>query len=531
METSRPKRLPISTSTFRKIIEGNYLYIDKTKDIYQLVQQGTGAYFLSRPRRFGKSLLISMLEELFQGNRDLFQGLWIAGSDYDWEPHPVIRLDFSLYPAKTKSELQDNIKHYLSFIAKQYDITLTNGPHYAQFHDLIVTLSAKKKVVILIDEYDKPLIDNLEDLERAKAIRDTLKGFYGLIKAMESHIHFAFITGISKFSRVSLFSDLNTLNELTLDARFATMLGITEAELRDYFQDRLPEFAAQENISVEELLACIRQWYNGFRFSRREADVYNPFSIMLLFEKFSFHNYWFESGTPTFLVKRLHQQNYDMQELKDLVVEELAFSTYDIDRLAIVPLLFQTGYLTIKDYNPKKQTYRLDYPNYEVENAFLTYVLDTFSNLEQGLSTSHLWRLIEALQTQDLDRFFTILKVLFANIDYDLQLNYEKYYQTIFYLIFTLIGLRVQAEVKTNAGRIDVVIEVAERIYLFEFKRDKSAAEALQQIKDQAYYQKYQLRGKAITCIGANFNMKTRTVDGWEVEDVAYTQRGHKVNV
>lgn len=514
------KSLPTSTSAFRDIIDGGYLYIDKTKFVYELVNGSKGAYFLSRPRRFGKSLFVSTLEELFRGNRSLFQGLWIDDSDYQWVPYPVLRFDFNREVVKTAEELKDSINFYLDLIASSYEIDLPEGPYYRRFGLLIQSLSKETGVVILIDEYDKPLIENLENLPEAVKIRDTLKAFYGVIKSMDSHIRLAFITGISKFSKVGVFSDLNNLTDLTIDISFGTAFGLTEAEVRHNFADHISDFAKKKDISEDELLDQIRHWYDGFCFAAEAENVYNPFSTMLLFYHRRFSNFWFESGTPTFLIKLLRDNDYDVQEMQNLELDEIAFNTYELERLAIVPLLFQTGYLTIKGYDSSSFLYKLYYPNYEVENAFLIYLLDSFSNVQQGLSISYLIRLIKSLNERDLDNFFKTLRVLFANIDYDLHLNYEKYYQTIFYLIFTLIGLRTSAEVKTNDGRIDAVIEVSDRIYLFEFKLDKSADEAMAQIQSHRYYEKYQLRDKPITCIGANFNTTTRSVDEWTAQDL-----------
>jgi len=515
------KFLPTSTSTFRSIIEGGYLYIDKTKFVYDLVNGSKGAYFLSRPRRFGKSLFVSTLDELFHGNRSLFQGLWIGESDYEWIPYPVLRFDFNREAVKTAEELKDSINFYLDVIASSYEIDLPAGPYYRRFGLLIQSLSKETGVVILIDEYDKPLIENLENLPEAVKIRDTLKAFYGVIKAMDSHIRLAFITGINKFSKVGVFSDLNNLTDLTIDISFGAAFGLTETEVRHDFAAHISDFAQKKDISEDELLDQIRHWYDGFCFAAEAENVYNPFSTMLLFYHQCFSNFWFESGTPTFLIKLLRDNNYDVEEVQNLELDEIAFSTYELERLAIVPLLFQTGYLTIKSYDPETRFYKLYYPNFEVENAFLVYLLDSFSNIQQGLSLSHLGQLITALRQNRLDDFFKTLRVLFANIDYDLHLNYEKYYQTIFYLIFTLIGLRTSAEVKTNDGRIDAVIEVPDHIYLFEFKLDKSADEALTQIQEHRYYEKYQLRGKPITCVGANFNTTTRSVDEWVTQDLA----------
>ena len=345
------KPLPTTTATFRDIIEGGYLYVDKTQYIYELVKQPKGAWFLSRPRRFGKSLFVSTLDELFRGHRHLFQGLWIDGSDYGWEEHAVIRLDFNLYPSATADELQNNIKHYLALVAQQYHVTLADGPHYVQFGDLIVALASKYKVVILIDEYDKPLIDNLDNLAEARKILTTLKGFYGVIKALDRYIRMSFITGISKFSKVGIFSYLNNLTDLTLNLAFATALGLTEAEMRHNLADYIVHFAQKEGSSPETLLVKIRHWYDGFCFAPEADSVYNPFSTLNLFYNQRFANYWFESGSPSFLIKLIHRSNFDLEVLSHLELSELAFSTYEIDRLSIVPLLFQTGYLTIKEYD------------------------------------------------------------------------------------------------------------------------------------------------------------------------------------
>ncbi|MCB0063396.1 MAG: ATP-binding protein [Caldilineaceae bacterium] len=518
--TQTPKPLPTTTSSFRDIIMGGFLYIDKTKSIYELIKDAKGAYFLSRPRRFGKSLLLSTLEELFRGNRDLFRGLWIDSSDYDWETHPVIRLDLSQAPVKTVEDLETNLKRALRRIAQQYQVTLVDGPAHAQFDDLIFALAQEKQVVILIDEYDNPLINNLTNLAEAKRIRDTLKGFYGVIKAMDRYVRIAFITGVSKFSKVSVFSELNNLDDLTFDGRAATMLGITQAELEHYFQDRLPHFAQVEDLTEEALLQKIREWYNGFRFTRVTESLYNPFSTMNLFTKYSFHNFWFESGTPSFLINLIKQQGLDPMQLEELTLREIAFSTYELENLDIIPLLYQTGYLTIKDYDQTQRLYTLAYPNLEVEESFITWLLGSYSELGRSFGEIYIWDLIDALKTQSLDQFFKILSVFFANVPYDLHINREGYYQTIFYLIFMMFGFRVDAEVKTNDGRIDAVVELTDHIYLFEFKLDKSAKEALAQIKSHAYYQKYLLHGKPITCIGANFNTLTRTVDDWATEAV-----------
>jgi len=459
------KLLPIGNATFRDVIKGDYLYVDKTRYIYELVGHYKGIYFLSRPRRFGKSLMVSTLDEIFQGNRELFKGLWIdEQADYDWTPHPVIQLDFSQEMVRNATELEEVLNVYLDDVAQRYDIQLEDGPPNRRFRWLIQELAKQSQVVILIDEYDKPILDNIQNLEEADRVRRVLKGFYGVIKAMGDHIRFVFITGIS--------------NNL---------------------QGHIAAFAAKKRLTEDALLDNVRRWYDGFRFAPEAERVYNPFSTLLLFKTQRFANYWFETGTPTFLIEMIHQNNYDVESLHNLRVSEMAFSTYDIKQLELIPLLVQTGYLTIKDYDDETQIYTLSYPNYEVENAFLVYLLDAFSSIEQGLSESHLVRMIEALRGYEMDTFFNILKILFANIDYDLHVKNEKYYQTIFYLVFKLMGLRIDAEVKTSVGRIDAVVELVDRLYLFEFKLNKDATVALDQIDAKKYHEKYAAHGKIIT--------------------------------
>ncbi len=513
------KPLPTSISTFRDIINGGYLYVDKTKWIYELIRYPKGSYFLSRPRRFGKSLLISTLDEIFQGNRELFKGLWLDDSPYEWKQHPIIRIDFGRNPIKSAQELEQALLLILKRIARQYSLTLSGDSYIEQFDDLIFELSSQNQVVILIDEYDKPILDNIENTAEAEHIRDVLKRFYGVIKAMDAYVRFVLLTGISKFSRVGVFSDLNTLNDLTLHPRFATLLGMTQSELEDNFEPYLMETAVISKKTIPDLLTKIQLWYNGFRFSKRGKAVYNPFSLMRFFDAQDFQNYWFESGTPTFLINLINTRNYELSTLDNLQVKELGFSTYEIESLAIIPLLFQTGYLTIKEYTSKNQRYHLSYPNYEVEHAFLFYLLAKFGHNELALTTNYLGQLVDALLDASWTQFFTILNTFLANIPYDIQIKDEKYYQSLFYLIFKLIGLDIHAEVRTNQGRIDAVLETADTVYIFEFKLDGSAEDALKQIKQTRYFAPYLLQDKTRYLIGVNFEMEKRGVGGWKVID------------
>lgn len=514
------KPLPIGEQTFRKLIEGGYLYVDKTRLIYEMIRYPSGVYFLSRPRRFGKSLLISTLEELFLGHKELFQGLWLYTSEYQWESHPVIRFDFSLEKARSAKEMREVIQGYLQDIAAQYGITLPKGSYQRQWRGLLEQVGQTGKVVILIDEYDYPIIDNIGNIKVAVEIREVLKGFYTVIKGMDRYLRFILLTGVSKFSRVGVFSGLNNLKDISIDDRFASLPGITQNELETYFPEYIDRFAARKGIARQTLLKEIKDWYNGFRFSKEGESVYNPFSLLLLLDMQDFRNYWFESATPTFLIKLMKERNFDLRQLSHLQVSELAFSSYEIDQIQLLPLLFQTGYLTIKGYNPTRRLYDLYYPNYEVEDAFSTWLLGAFSYADHTLQESHLWRLIDALHADDLPTFFQLLQVFFAQIPYNIQLKDEHYYQSIFYLIFTLLGLRLEAEKQTNRGRIDTVIVLPGDVYIFEFKLDGTEDQALEQIKTMGYADPYRHQGKTLYLVGVNFSTQQRGIIGWKVERI-----------
>ncbi|HMV79650.1 MAG TPA: AAA family ATPase [Leptospiraceae bacterium] len=506
------KPLPIGIQTFRKIIDGNYLYIDKTRQIYQMIKNPSGAYFLSRPRRFGKSLTLSTLEEIFLGNRELFRGLWIYDSEYSWRKHPVIRFDFSKQKANEPEALIRFIISELNLIAEKYNLALTETDYYSQFQELIIKLGKTEKVVILIDEYDKPIIDHLEDTELAVRMREVMKGFFTVLKGNDEYIRFLLLTGVSKFSKAGVFSNLNHLTDITLNDAYSSLVGITEDELKNGFSEYISDLAKKEKKTEDETLNTIREWYNGYRFSAEGVPVYNPFSTLLLFEQKRFEHQWFETGTPEFLEKLMLKNNYDIMEIP-LKTEALGFSSYEVDDLSLTPLLLQTGYLTIKDYNAEDGIYTLDYPNFEVKKAFLTYFIQKFRRKESPGSL--IIKLTDAFQDENLEKCIEVLREIFAGIEYDLHIPQEKYYQTLFYLTFTLLGFRINTEVKTNLGRIDAVIE-SKSIYIFEFKFSGTKEEALAQIRNKKYYEKYLNKGKDIYLVGAEF--KDRNIGDYAAE-------------
>ncbi|HFD40507.1 MAG TPA: AAA family ATPase, partial [Anaerolineae bacterium] len=394
------------------------------------------------------------------------------------------------------------------------------GDYDQVFRRLIKGLADRNKVVVLVDEYDKPIIDHIEDVETAQQIREVLRGFYTVIKGMDEYLRFVFLTGVSKFSKVGVFSGLNNLEDLSLSTEASALLGITEEELRFFFREHIAAFAQARGISEEALLQRIRKWYDGFCFARDCRHVYNPFSLLLLFKQRRFANFWFETGTPSFLIKLIRQQRYDIRKLDHREIDELGFSSYEVDDLRLLALLYQTGYLTIKGYTPETGLYRLHYPNYEVENAFLRYLLADLSPVDNGEAGSYLWQLIGALREGDFEAFFEVLQTFFAGIPYGIQIRRERYYQTVFYLIFKLLGLRVSAEVRTRRGRIDAVIELEEGVFLFEFKLDGSAEAALAQIKERGYAEPYRRSDRAVYLIGVEFEMDKGRIGEWRVEPV-----------
>jgi hypothetical protein len=369
------KKLPVGVQDFEILINEDYLYIDKTELLYQMITQGR-VYFISRPRRFGKSLLISTLDAIFQNKKELFKDLWIDKSAYQWQEHPVIWLDISALNNKSSEQLLLDIKLQLANIAKQYGVTLDDHTSLEiYFGRLIAKLSTINKVVVLIDEYDKPILDQINNTDLAMKNRDILKSFYGILKSQDANLRFVLLTGASKFSLASVFSGLNNLNDLSMSIRYATLLGYTEKELTHYFANHIKQLAKVENLSTEGTLDKIRYWYNGYRFSTADKKVYNPFSTLLLFSHQEFRAHWFETATPTFLIKLIQKKHFDVSKIDELEVGEAAFSPGDIERIDILPMLIQTGYLTIAGFDSTTRLYQLKYPNFEVESAFLTSII------------------------------------------------------------------------------------------------------------------------------------------------------------
>ncbi|MCI0471742.1 MAG: ATP-binding protein, partial [Candidatus Aminicenantes bacterium] len=461
------KNLPIGIQSFGDLIRGNYLYIDKTREIYKFFKEKGKYYFLSRPRRFGKSLMISTLKEIFLGNKELFKDLYIYDK-IEWKIFPVIHIDFLGLKYAAKDELIAALNYVVDQNAQMYDITLTEKSYEKRFRELVKILSRQNKVVVLVDEYDKPVIDLIDRPDAALMNRNILKTFYGNLKALDEYLEFVFITGVSKFSKISIFSDLNNLDDITIDDRYAAILGYTHDELLHYFADRIESILKNEGGSKTQLIDNIKTWYNGYSWDGKNF-MYNPFSILNFFQKKKFGNYWFESGSPSFLVKLIRRHRVDIIELENYKAGETVFSSFDIDRMHVVSLLFQTGYLTIKNIElaiDKKRIYNLSYPNYEVKESLLENILGDFSMYYADKISVILSNLKESLVKNEMDRFFESIRSIFAHIPYNIFVeDREGYYHTVIYLILTLIGISIDAEIETNIGRIDAVVETTADIY------------------------------------------------------------------
>ena len=497
------KKLPIGIQDFGKLREGGFVYVDKTELIYQLTQGG-GYYFLSRPRRFGKSLLVSTLAELFRGHQTLFEGLWIHDR-WDWQQtYPVIELHLNQGTYKVTG-LEAFLTEELAIQAQAYGIDLQGSAYPSQLKYLITTLSKKYgRVAVLIDEYDKPILDYLDDIEQAKANREVLKNFYSVLKPLDPHLRFVLLTGVSKFSRVSIFSELNNLKDLTLHWQYSALLGYTQDELEHYFADRINQLAPDFG-GREALLAQIKQWYNGYTWDA-EHYLYNPFSILSFFDQGRFQNFWFETGTPTFLVKLLERKRqYDLTEIR---VDEAVFSSFELDRIDPNALLFQTGYVTITSAEDKP-IYTLSYPNREVRDSLLRYLLAEYTQSYASEVPVRAQQMKQALQQEDLAGFVQALNSLFASIPYQIFIaDKEAYYQSVTFLALSLVGTFVRVEVSQAKDRPDAVVHTPNVIYVLEFKLDSSAKTALEQIKERGYAQPYVGGEKIVRAVGLNFNAK-----------------------
>ena len=513
------KNLPIGIQDFEKLRKEDYLYVDKTALMHRLVSTGS-YYFLSRPRRFGKSLLISTLKAYFLGKKDLFEGLAVEQLEQKWTVHPVLHLDLNTDNYDCKVALDDRIALSLSSWEELYGRNELEKSFGARFEGVIQRAYEKtgERVVILVDEYDKPLLQTIGNEKLQDDYRATLKSFYGALKSKDGCIKFAMLTGVTKFGKVSVFSDLNNLNDISMDNDYYNICGVTDEELHDSFATYVQRLAEAQRLSLEEAYSELKRNYDGYHFTEDTPGMYNPFSLLNTLQKRKFGSYWFETGTPSYLVELLKKHNFKLDELTKKEVTSNVLNSIDASSTNPIPVIFQSGYLTIKGYNSRMKLYKLGFPNEEVKEGFLLYLLPSYTSVSENDTGFHINCFVEEVESGQAEAFIERLKVFFANTPYDLIKDSENHYQDVLFILCNLCGLYTKAEYHTSDGRVDMIIETLDYVYIFEFKYNGSAEEAMEQIKDKNYAQPFMSSGKKIALIGANFSGETRNIDGRKIE-------------
>lgn len=522
---ARQMKYPIGVQDFESLRQDGFVYVDKTKLVMDLVETGR-VHFLSRPRRFGKSLLISTLKAYFEGKRDLFKGLAIDTDDVDWEPCPVVHFDFNPELYLTRADLESRINKMLSvyeevYGRKEYDKSLSQ-----RFESLLIAAHKQtgRRVAVLVDEYDKPLLQSIGNEALMDDLRSLLKSFYGVLKTSDAHVRFALITGVTKFSKVSIFSDLNNLKDISNDVRFAEVCGITEQELYDYFDDQVEMLGEANDLTKEEAYAKMKKMYDGYHFTRRvkTPGIYNPFSVLGALDSCEFRDFWFATGTPSFLIKVIKQNNYRLDNLMDnpSVTSDLMgeLNSFNITPL---PILYQSGYLTIKGFEPEFNSYTLGFPNYEVEYGFFNYLATTYTrdqSKDMTPSPFFVEKFIEDIRGGRAEDFMQRLDTFLIDSSYQIVGDAEKYFQNVMFVVFKMLGFYVIPERHTSRGRIDILLQAPKYLFVIELKLDGTVEDAMQQIEDMEYAKPFQLDGRTVIKIGANFSSETRHLTGWKIE-------------
>ena len=511
------RKLPIGIQTFEDIRRDNYLYVDKTAFVWRIANTGN-PYFLSRPRRFGKSLLLSTFEAYFKGKKELFEGLAIEQMEKEWRQFPVLHLDLNAKKYETPEDLNAMLNQHLEKWESQYGDEKKDRSPEERFSYVISRASEQAGcgVVVLVDEYDKPLLQTLCNIPLMEEYRQTLKAFYGVLKSSDRYLRFVFLTGVTKFAQVSVFSDLNQLNDISMKPQYATICGITMQELTHTFAPEIQQLAEHNGLTQEEALQKMKISYDGYHFCEFAEGVFNPFSVLNLFDGYKFSNYWFQTGTPTFLVELLKKSEYDLRTLIDGVeASASSFTEYRIDANNPIPLIYQSGYLTIKDYSSRFGNYLLEFPNDEVRYGFIDFLIPYYTSVVDDERGFYIGKFILELENGDYDSFLTLLQAFFADFPYELNDKSERHYQVVFYLVFKLMGQFTDVEIRSARGRADAVVKTPAYIYIFEFKLNGTAEEALQQIDDKGYLIPYQADGRKLIKIGVEFSATERNISRW----------------
>jgi hypothetical protein len=511
------RRLPLGVQTFSKLRELDCVYVDKTEHIYRLVTETTAPVFLTRPRRFGKSLLCSTLAALFEGRRALFAGLAIDSLDWEWKEHPVIHID--LNPANYldgMTELLATINTTFEDCESKYGVTGTSTTVADRFRRLIQNIARKfnEKAVVIIDEYDKPLLDTINGGVLHEELKNMLRGFYGVLKSCDRYLRFVFLTGVTKFSQVSIFSQLNNLKDISLNPAYCDICGVTQAEMEKYFSPEIRRITAENGLDRRDYLDKLKRFYNGYRFSKKDVTVYNPFGLLNHFDNDGdFEAYWFATGTPSFLIKLIDTQKIDILRMEKTKVSAVNFQKFDAENMDALAVLYQSGYLSITGYDGDSGVYFLDYPNEEVRSAFAKSLLDYFSGVPENQYAQN--DAAFALSNGDVDGAMNALRTIFASIPYGIHLKDERYYHTITHLVFRMLGLFSLSEIQTAEGRIDTLVETNRYVYCFEFKLNGSAGEALAQIERKEYLLPWHGSGKKLFKVGVSFDYEKRNIKEW----------------
>jgi hypothetical protein len=515
------QQLPIGISTLSEIINSHFLYIDKTEVIHRLITTNRRC-FLSRPRRFGKSMLISTIKEIFLGNQGLFKNLWIGQEGrHAWVKHPVIHIDFSELDSATPESLKEGLCLALESIAHDYNTTL----NAARSPDAKLSLLARHiasitpaKLAILIDEYDAPLLKHIDNPELAQTMRDVLSSFYATIKALDPYIHFTFVTGVTKFAKTSLFSGANNLDDISLSEKFSSICGYTEEEIINNFKEYIADFATTKHTTPDAIMHEMRTWYNGYQMSDyKTARIYNPYSVLLYLNNQKCKNYWFTSGSPAFLIKLIKKNPYVFSNIDHSNATSSTLDIFEIDKISLKTILYQAGYLTIESYNDTTRIYTLTYPNEEVRQSLNSSLLCSTLNIEDAETQIEAHALRNALKTENIPAFQSALQSLFAHIPHQLHVEREAFYHALLQMICYILGADIASEVSVSTGRVDMIIHTHSTVYIFELKLNQSAEIALSQIKERRYYEKYLTSNKNILLVGLNFEYETKHITAeWE---------------
>ena len=514
-------KLPIGIQSFEKLRTEGFRYIDKTHLVYKLAESGC-YYFLSRPRRFGKSLFLSTLEAYFLGRKDLFSGLAIENLEKDWIEYPVLRLDLNTQKYENSDALDYVLNDFLQKEEAKYGLTSQNkyyGPRVSAVIQKAYEHSGKR-VVILVDEYDKPVLQAIGNDALQDEYRSTLKSFYGALKSSDRYIQFAFLTGVTKFGKVSVFSDLNHLNDISMDPRYYDICGLTEKEIRSNLSEEVEALAGNLGVQPEEAYAKLKENYDGYHFSEDDKPgMYNPFSILNALDKKKIGSYWFETGTPTYLVELLKKHNYNLSDLEKEEPTADELNSVDSASTNPIPVIYQSGYLTIKGYDQRFGLYKLGYPNKEVEEGFVKFLIPYYTNVDKTRSGFEVSLFVREIESKNIDGFMHRLQAFLSNCPYELQPDQERHFQSVMYILTTLCGFYVEVEEHTSKGRMDMTIRTDRYIYIFEFKFNASAEVALKQIEDMGYADKFKEDGREVICIGASYSSEERNISSWSISE------------